>query len=118
MTKTEKKVVEWLINGETGVSSEILASTFLGIKVNNKFGMRAPSDPSDFCRCLKLIQEIPEIRTILPEVAKLTPKWKKFVKNWDELEKSFMDEVPGWITGKDIFVKAPKTYALMRRLEK
>ncbi|GAG26436.1 unnamed protein product, partial [marine sediment metagenome] len=58
----EKKILEWFANGETGTSSEAMAFAAAGIANKSSFGNSTPSDPSDFNRCLKLINQVPEVK--------------------------------------------------------
>ena len=87
------KLLNWLANGETGISSKNIAF-IVGFKiVPNNDSYFAPSDPSDFNRCLK--------------------HWKRIVDRWDDVEKSFLDEVGfNWCKAKS----APKTYKLMKEI--
>lgn len=83
-----KKAVNWLLSGDTGISSESMLVTALGIKSKRvgMHGLNAPYDPSDFKRCLELVKEIPEIKEFFPEISKKIPVFKKILENWNELE--------------------------------
>ena len=108
-------ILDWYANGETGISSKAMASALVDIIPTNqwaKFGNH-PSDPSDFNRCLKLLNAVPEARNHMDKVAKLSDVWARLVDRWDELEKCFLDEVGyDWCKAKE----APKTYALMKEI--
>lgn len=112
-----KKIMEWLANGETGLSSRTIAFKMIGITDSDTHGS-CPSDPSDFKRCLKLINRIPEIRARLNEMRPISKHWNALIDNWDRLEKCFMDEVGGWLIGKDLDKRATKTYDMMQAIYK
>jgi len=107
------KIMNWLAHGERGISSETLAFKSIGIDHESGY---APSDPSDFNRCLKLVDAIPEIKLHFDSIAKISDKWKKVIDNWDKLEKMFCDEV-GRNWSKSAFMPAEKTYNFMRSLK-
>lgn len=109
----EQKIVNWLANGETGISSEAIAFMMLGIVPGRSM---APCDPSDFKRCLKLIIEVPEIRPRLNEMKVLSKDWERLIDNWEEVERSFMEEVEEWLTNDFSQKRATKTYNLMKKI--
>ncbi|WP_318636719.1 hypothetical protein [Methanosarcina sp.] len=51
-----------------------------------------PSDPSDFGRCMKLLNQVPEFRRRLSEMKEVSEVWSHLVDNWDEFEKLFYEE--------------------------
>lgn len=105
------KVLKWFATGETGMSSEAMASAVCGIE-SQKWH---PCDPADFNRCLKLIRDVPEIKEHMGKVSALSPVWEKLVARWDEVEKCFLDEVGlDWSKGRRLH--ATKTYALMKEI--
>jgi hypothetical protein len=106
-------ILAWYVNGETGISSKAMAAVFSGIEPVNRWFGNHPSDPSDFNRCLKLLNAVPEARNHMDKVAKLSDVWAKLVDRWDEVKKCFLDEVGyDWCKAKE----APKTYALMKEI--
>ena len=110
----EKKIIEWLVNGDTGISSELMAATACGID-RKKWGPRTPSDPSDFNRCLKLLKAVPEVKNHMPEIANLSETWAALIERWDEVEKCFLEEV-GLDWEKSRTKAARKTYELMKEI--
>lgn len=101
----------WLCGGDTGRSSATIFSVMTGVplaSVDRKGFEAAPSDPSDFARCHKLLNLFPEWRARLPEVAEKYPEWAGLVSEWSALTALFLEEVE---TGT-----APKLYARMREL--
>ncbi len=83
------QILEWSINGNVGVSSQAMAAAVLGIQTNSSFGNAIPSDPSDFNRCLLLIQAAPDIKKYMYRVACISSSWAKIVNHWVIIEESF-----------------------------
>lgn len=110
----DKRLAEWLANGDTGASSEAIA-LWLGAKVKRRtWGAETPSDPSDLGRCLRLLEAFPEWKPRMSEMAEAGGNWPTFVEHWDEMAKSMADEVGiDWSKGK----KAPRTYALIKKVD-
>lgn len=118
----EQRVIFWLLLGKTGISSKTIVYALTGINIEsfikrgeeilhfttNHFDV--PYDPSDFRRCLLLLELFPEWRARLPEVAEKFPRWKPLVDAWDELEALYAEE----IARED--GNAPKLYARMKEL--
>ncbi len=98
---------EWLAGPDTGASSlaivEVLAGRS-GLTENHQ----GPSDPSDFSRCRKLLEVMPEWRDRLSEVADAYPSWAPIVGAWDELEDLYVEEQSAGV--------APKLYTRMKEL--
>lgn len=85
------KVMEWqYTSDDTGLSSECMAAVLCGIKTKSKV---APSDPSDFNRCLKLLKFVPELKSRLHLMKQVSKQWKALVENWGVIERSFISEV-------------------------
>jgi len=77
--------IEWLLSGDTGVSSKTICAVMTGSAKADSFGPDVPHDPSDFGRCYRLLQHFPEWRARLPEVAAAYPIWGPMVDAWDDL---------------------------------
>jgi hypothetical protein len=120
-----QRIILWFLFGQVGISSASICYALSGIKLetyfptgeNNEYGIRTsdmhffpPSDPSDFHRCMLLLELIPEWRARLPEVAVKFPRWKPIVDAWDELEYLYEQE------RHNEDGKAPKLYARMKEL--
>jgi hypothetical protein len=101
-------ILEWLCNGERGVSSEAMAFAVLGMQPRRRW---YPLDPSDFNRCFMLIERVPEIKAHFDKVAALSPEWAALIARWEELEAVFVAEAASG-------PKAPKTYSLMQEIIK
>lgn len=83
--ESKAKLIEWLLNGNTGISSKSMAAVAVGTKLGDGWGFDAPHDPSDFSRCYKLVQRVPEIRRFFPQIGRRIPKFKGILDNWDNL---------------------------------
>jgi hypothetical protein len=77
--------IEWLLSGDTGVSSKAICAVMTGSAKRDGFDPDTPHDPDDFGRCYRLLKCFPEWRERLPEVAAKHPKWGPMVAVWDEL---------------------------------
>jgi hypothetical protein len=111
MDKTQTQVIDWLANGEVGISSNTMAFWLAFEKTVDDSSH--PHDPADLDRCLKLLQRAPLLRAQLPKMAQVSREWAALVARWDEVERSHLDEVGlGWTKAHS----APKTYKLMREV--
>ncbi len=93
MNATEKKAIRWLFGPRTGLSSQTMCCFFLTGEAMGRYHCE-PADPSDFARCLGLLEAVPEWRKRIPELATLSDPWRQLVKNWDQLEALFHEESP------------------------
>jgi len=108
MKRRERKIIEWLANGHTGISSKSLAFEFLGVTYEY---CHPPRDPSDLGRCLLLIESFPEIRNCVDTLATKNEHWAKAAKIWDAAARSMDQEVGiDWSKGRE----AKRTYYLMK----
>lgn len=81
-------IQSWRRTDQVGASADFMAA-----KLGNA-GIRDyahPRDPSDFGRCLTLLEAAPELREQLPEMSKESAQWAALVANWDELESLFVE---------------------------
>ena len=81
------KEILWAINGDTGLSSLTIWGVMMGVKIPTDHVWRysPPRDTSDFGRCYKLLQLMPEWRERLHEVSDQLPDWKPYVDEWGKL---------------------------------
>jgi len=110
---SRQKVLEWLFNGDTGISSKSLAAEFLGVdnKRKGRFYCYPPSDPSDLGRCLRLIEVAPAVRACVDTLAEKSDSWAKIAPVWDKITESMKKEVGiNWEKGNS----APLTYEMMK----
>lgn len=108
------KILEWMASHRTGLSSEAMAFCALGLQRKGMWdGTEHPHDPSDFNRCLLLLDQVPEVRDHFSRIAALSPQWSALIAHWDELTEQFFNEVTGaWSKHKT----APVTYLRMRQV--
>lgn len=106
---------KWLRSDETGKSSLYMAHILaplarLGVVQNPRKSYDEmnphPYDPSDFSRCVKLLDAVPELRAHLKVLGEdHGPVWSRLIAHWDEMEALYREEFPSG--------KAPKLYARM-----
>ncbi len=88
---------KWLANGERGISSETILGHLIGVQISKY--KHAPSDPSDFNRCLKLIEQCPELRPLLKHICDISQEWFIVYSNWDVLEEMMKEARLIWAKG-------------------
>ena len=95
------KAIDWVIGGDTGLSSLTIWGVMMGAKIptGRMWRHSPPGDTSDFGRCYRLLELMPEWRERLHEVSDQLPEWKPYVDEWDKLT--------------DLFVKGTRTRNLM-----
>jgi len=98
-------IAAWRKTDQVGMSSDYMAAV-LGPAGERPYAH--PHDPSDFHRCLTLLQAAPELRERLPQMARKSQEWAALVAHWEELETLFYEEEP---TGR-----CPKLYERMKML--
>ena len=82
---------EWLLKGDRGISSETIFGAITGLVINSS--KHPPADPSDFYRCYKLINAVPEWKSELHKVAELSKTWKNVIDNWDKLSELLEEQI-------------------------
>lgn len=83
------KAMSWLLNARTGKSSKCMMATILngGLISGDDWNTRFhPLDPSDFKRCIGLLNHVPEFRSKINIMKDVSPCWAILVEHWDELE--------------------------------
>jgi len=101
-----KKIAEWLISHDTGVSSLALCAVELGGKFDF---LNWPIDPSDFGRCVRFLNKCVTIpKGLLADMAAQSDEWQTIYHHWDEL-------LDLWNEEKDL-ERAPKLYKRMKEL--
>lgn len=108
---------QWLLNGERGISSEMIFSVLSCINIlksEYRIFNQHPYDPDDFLRCEKLLRTATEFRVDFDKMKSLSKAWSGLVDHWDEIVKQFEEEVPGVFDHYIPRWSAPKTYALMK----
>lgn len=97
-TKAQRALGNWIIGGDTGTSSKTMAAIALGATKlsNDGYHVDAPHDPSDFDRCYRLVQKVPEIREFFPRIAKKVKTFAGILREWDDLVRIYeRDKVTG-----------------------
>ncbi len=71
----------WILNtSEVGQSSKAIFGVMTGQQM--ACGSQRPRDPSDFGRCYRLLQLIPEWNERLIEVSQAYPNWMPLIRDW------------------------------------
>jgi hypothetical protein len=81
LIQIQMDVLKWLANGRVGNSSKTIACAMAEIDANIQ---TVPSDPSDFIRCMKMLEACPSIKN-LDNVKEKIPSYAPFIDNWDEM---------------------------------
>lgn len=103
--------IGWLLNGDTGISSETMWTAITGHPINKpRWAPGIPHDPDDFGRCYRLMRTMPTWGKFLPKVAAAYPMWVPFIEAWDELVGLYEEELPSGT--------CPKLYARLQALGK
>lgn len=101
------KILNWLANGKTEISSKTIAFKMLDIEYSEPCH---PHDPDDFRRCMLLLEEVPEIILHFDKMREVSPIWDRLVDRWSELQKTLKEEMS---QGR---IVAPKTYDIMQEI--
>jgi hypothetical protein len=95
MTATiEKRALIWISREDKGISSETIWVVMMLGEDAKQSWCSVPWDPSDFGRCHRLLEYIPEWRERLHEVAELFPAWGPLVAHWDEMTRLYLRDEP------------------------
>jgi hypothetical protein len=109
--------VVWITSDDTGISSKAIWAQMVGAPHDPVWGAGYPHDPSDFGRCYRLLERIPEWKGRMHEMAQYGPVWPGLIAAWDELTALWEEEIgpgPGRYYGKS----APRLYARMTEIQK
>lgn len=102
----------WLLHGEHGISSKNMFAVLSGGYSKSDGKLMTPSDPSDFNRCSKLLQAIPQWKNELNKLKQVSETWSKLVDNWDKLETMLVEAKVLWSQNKG----ASEMYQFMKEL--
>lgn len=108
-----ENLVRWLANGDRGVSSNTIVTHMTGINCLGVLDGAPPQDPSDFIRCRKLIDSVPEIKDEFHRMSSCSPAWGRLVDQWNELCDMLDSECPNRKNGEGW---SRKTYRRMQEL--
>ena len=73
----------WLASDDVGLSSRYMAGVLSG---QFSPAYAHPADSSDFGRCMRLLEAVPELRGKLDLMRDKSPEWSELVANWDRIE--------------------------------
>lgn len=81
-----EKMLRFIFGSHCGMSA-----TAIICRMNDIEGFRTdhPHDPSDFGRCIKLLDEFPEFRVELHCMKDVSIEWELLIDNWQDLEAMF-----------------------------
>lgn len=100
----------WLASHDTGMSSLYMASVLSGQICSSGFAF--PWDPSDFGRCIRLIEAVPEMAGFINKMQSHGPEWAAIVANWEEWKKLYHDE-----NSEELYRQMKDAYAKYRAAE-
>lgn len=110
--QTASALDRWLVAGERGASSDAIVGHLRGIRIERGDAKAHPHDPDDFQRCLKLLEDVPEIKAEFMRMSEVSEVWARLTAHWPAITAQFMKEAgPDW---RRSHWRAPKTYELMR----
>ncbi len=95
--EVEKKALDWLENGRVGLSSATICATLFPNLINHyrfkdmkdyegNIEINWPLDNSDFQRCMKFFEAVPEAKDKLFHMKTISKEWNNLVNNWEEIE--------------------------------
>ena len=80
-----KAVAEWAVaSSGRGASALSIAQHLMGLKSDGYY----PLDASDFWRCERLLDAVPEFRDMIGELAAVNRYWAALAPRWDEIRTS------------------------------
>lgn len=87
MDNKKEEVLNWLLDGEVGVSSEAIANRVVGKLVG---AFDTPCDAGDFGRCYKMLKACPSVD--IKCMKGFNRIWDNLVDAWSELTSLYEDE--------------------------
>ena len=101
-----QKAVEWLVGGDTGISSKTMCAALFGATPKDS---DMPHDAGDFGRCLRFIRFMPDgTKDIVFKKLSDKPEWVEIGNRWDELVELYDQE--NWRGIYDILSAIRKEY--------
>ena len=111
----DANLLDWLANGERGISSDTIVQHLTGIKTLDRWDQDIPYDPADLRRCRLLLERVPALKDRFAAMASCSAAWERFVEKWEELCALMDEECPDWRDGNG---SAERTYEMMADLRK
>jgi hypothetical protein len=104
----------WLAAGERGMSSNAMFKRLTGFNAcEHGCSTSHPCDPSDLLRCMKLLEQCPELAPLLPNMRDVSPEWSRLVESWSEITETMLKELVTNVDRNNW--SCPKTYDLMKK---
>ncbi len=75
----------WLASDDTGLSSKAMAHHLAGGKCPINDILHYPHDATDFGRCHRFLEAVPEARPTVGRMATLSPAWDRLALQWTQL---------------------------------
>ncbi len=91
---TNQKIISWFLTGNVGTSSEAIVAQMTDNKTGRDGLGDHPHDNSDFGRCYKLLEAVPEFKSRIGEMSPRSPEWAALIARWDEL-------IDAWVSRGD-----------------
>ena len=86
-----RQLLNWYLNGETGLSSQTIASVMLDDTTGAQ--QSYPHDGKDLRRCMLLLRAIPEALSALDVLEQTNVHWQELAADWPLLTKSMAQEL-------------------------
>lgn len=112
-----REVMQWIVKGHTGLSSETIWSHFVLDTEPDR--PNAPRDPADFLRCYWLLKLAPHWTPRLAELGVRYPKsaWASLAAHWDELTAMLEEVWPRCCASGDYVNSEPPAEAMYARMK-
>jgi hypothetical protein len=91
--KLSEAAVEWLADGEQGLSSRAIFNHLALGRPVSPFDY--PHDIDDYQRCERLLRAVPELRKSFPSMANVGPHWPPLIEAWAEVARLLDEDAPG-----------------------
>lgn len=102
----------WVAVGRRGSSSDAIAAQLTG-EVYAQDPKAHPHDADDLCRCVEMLDQVPELRGKLQQMSSVSAVWAALVAEWTTLELLLREEAgERWGSGG---WRAPRTHEAIRR---
>ena len=106
---------EWIVSGDTGISSETMWAALNGLDMTDKRknsyrpSYDVPYDPADFGRCYRYYQKCSLTKDDLQTIKSKIKWWAPFIDAWDQICELYDAEKDNG--------RMPKTYELIQKCE-
>ncbi len=106
------KVLNWIVNGERGNSSNTICQAIYGIPdPQERVYTEYPFDIADLRRCMLFLETLDyDGKQLFEKVADLSPEWNRLYKSWNEISDCYYFETDNH------YGYAPKTHDLMKKV--